>query len=364
MNLAELLEHGLGHDPQAARDLDADPPPGLLAALGQRTAIAPSRLHEMTLAGWAPWLLDSLRLHPTAFDTYARQFSVLLRPGKRSKHAAGPWRAWMPRDRLQRACPRCVEDPGRAGLLLMWQLPLSLSCPEHRVLLERCIGFPGDYIAWIEDGDPPRAASKAVLAMDRRTQQALRTGLVQLPGRSVHAGVWFRLLRTILDEVSTPVTYWGSHADDLRRVWGSCGHPIRAGQATWRPFEVWPWPVQAQLLQAAAESIQLLEGKTITGRGTHANVFAPAPHPTVDDGRPPPATTAAEYTQRWDRLRSALAEAVQAAREDPADAQALYDLLVIGCRTPQATERMLGNLDDLGIPTDHLSHKKDLAPFA
>jgi len=364
MDVAELVEHGLGHDAQAAGDLDGEPPPGLLGALGQRTGIAPSRLREMTLAGWTPWLLDSRQPDPSAFNTYARQFSVLLEPGKRSKHAAGPWRAWMPRDRLRRVCARCIEDPGRAGLLLTWQLPLTLSCPEHRVMLEPCIGFPGDYIAWTDDDDPPRAASNAVLEMDDRTQQALQTGQVRLPGRSVHAGVWFRLLRSILDEVSTPVTYWGSHAEDLRRIWASCGHPIRAGQATWRPFEVWPWPVQTQLLQAAAASIELLEGKTITGRGTHANLFAPAPYRPVDDGRPLRAAPVEEYTQRWDRLRSALKEAVRAAREDPADAQALYDLLVLGCRTAQATERMLSNLDELGIPTDHLSHKKHLAAFA
>ncbi len=40
MTVAELLEHGLGHDPKAERDLDADPPPRLLAAIGQRTNIA------------------------------------------------------------------------------------------------------------------------------------------------------------------------------------------------------------------------------------------------------------------------------------------------------------------------------------
>ena len=243
----------------------------------------------------------------------------------------------------------------------MWQLPLSLSCPDHRVMLEPVIGFPGDYITWDVDVDPPRTASKAVLAMDERTQQALRTGQVRLPGRSVHAAVWFRLLRTIVDEVSTPATYWGSHTDDLRLVWARCGHPIRGGQATWRPFEVWPWPVQTRMLQAAAESIRLLEDKTITGRGTHASLFAPAPHPPVDDGRPRPVD---EYALRWDRARSALEEAIQAARDDPADAQALYNVFAFGCRTPHAIKQLLATLDELGIPTDHLSHNRDLAPFA
>jgi hypothetical protein len=46
------------------------------------------------------------------------------------------------------------------------------------------------------------------------------------------------------------------------------------------------------------------------------------------------------------------------------DLQALYDFLVIGCPNPRAIDRVLANLDALGIPTDHLSHNQDLAPFA
>ena len=34
------------------------------------------------------------------------------------------------------------------------------------------------------------------------------------------------------------------------------------------------------------------------------------------------------------------------------------------CRAPQAIEQMLADLDELGIPTDRLSHNSDLAPFA
>jgi len=130
------------------------------------------------------------------------------------------------------------------------------------------------------------------------------------------------------------------------------------------PFRGLALASQTQLLQATAESIQLLENRTITGHGTHANLFAHAPHPPIDDGRPQSPTEVDEYTQRWERVKSALEDAIQAAREDPANAQALYDLLVIGCRTPQAIEKVLANLAELGIPTEHLSHKKELAPFA
>jgi len=64
----------------------------------------------------------------------------------------------------------------------------------------------------------------------------------------------------------------------------------------------------------------------------------------------------------WDRVRASLEEVVRAAREDPAEAQALHDFLMYGCRTPQST--VLANLAELGIPTAHLSPSRVLLPDA
>jgi len=356
MTIGQLIEHGLGHDAKTEESLDLDPPTGLLATLTRRTGITKDRVREMCLAGWTPWLLDSLEPHPSAFQTYVRQFSVLLRPGKRSKHSVGRWVAWLPPDRLQRACPRCAQDPGREGLLLIWQLPISLSCPYHGLMLKPCLGFPGDYLVWADEPAETHTAMDAVLAMDQRTQQALRTGRVELPGASVHAGVWFRLLRVVLDEVSTPLTYWGSRAADLRLIWDSCRHPVRAGQAMWRPFEAFTWPIQAQLLQAAAEAIRLLEDGAVSGRGTHAKLFFPL-HPPVDDGQAPSAAPKDAYGLRGEQVKAIWDEVVQAARESPAEAQALYDLLISTCRTPESIEQVRSDLTELGIrpPICHAS---------
>jgi hypothetical protein len=350
MTVGQLIDHGLGHDPKIERDLDRDPPPALLDTLAQRTGSTTDRVRQMCLAGWTPWLLDSLQAHPAGFDTYVREFSVLLKPGKRSKHRPGTWVGWIPRDRVQRACPGCMEDPGRQGLLLIWRLPLSLSCPEHGLMLEPCFGFPGEYFFWASGGSGPSSACDAVLAMDRRTEQALTVGQVELPGRSVHAGVWFRLLRTLLDELSTPVTYWGSRGADLSLIWDSSGHPVRAGQAIWRPYEAFPWPIQAQLLEAVAHAIRLLEDGAVGGRGTHARLFFPV-HEPVDDGHAPTAPANPAYARRWDQARASLQDAIRLAREDPTEAQALYNFFAARCRDPQSIERLLGTFGELGIPT-------------
>jgi hypothetical protein len=79
--------------------------------------------------------------------------------------------------------------------------------------------------------------------LDRYTHQALLTGRVSLPGRSVHAGVWFRLLRTLLHEVSlSPTTAGRCDGRTLEIIWQSAGYPIRAGLGTWQPYEQLPWP--------------------------------------------------------------------------------------------------------------------------
>lgn len=57
-------------------------------------------------------------------------------------------------------------------------------------------------------------------------------------------------------------------------------------------------------------------------------------------------------------------EAVQAARDDPAEAQRLYNLCLIGCRTPEAAGRVRENFVELNIPIDQLSHKPTVGPFA
>lgn len=118
-----------------------------------------------------------------------------------------------------------------------------------------------------------------------------------------------------------------------------------------------PWPIQAQLLEAAAHATRLLEDGAVHGRGTHARLFRPV-HGAVDDGHPPTAPAEPDYTRRWDQAKATLDEALRLAREDPAEAQALYNVFAAGCRTPQSIERLLGAFEELGIRTAALSHKQ------
>jgi hypothetical protein len=199
MDLYDLLEHDLGHG--RVDDLDTAPPPALLTALSLRSGIELERLRCMSFAGWVPWLLDSLDSRiPDALETYAFQFSLLLPRRGRKTRSITSWRAWLPSQPIHRACPLCLNDSEDQAILLAWKLPLMLSCPQHGCWLESYSGVPGQFLGWENADAAPRTASDAMVAMDRRTWQALTTGYVELPRRRIHAGLWFRLLRTLLDE--------------------------------------------------------------------------------------------------------------------------------------------------------------------
>ena len=156
MDAHELLAHDLGH--VELDDLDTTPPLALLTALLQRSGIELEWLRGMSLAGWVPWLLDSLDDQiPGALETYAFQCSVLLPKRSRKVRSITHWRAWLPSQPIRRACPLCLSDSESQAVLLVWRLPMMLSCPQHGCWLEPYRGMPGRYLQW-EITQPFRAA--------------------------------------------------------------------------------------------------------------------------------------------------------------------------------------------------------------
>ena len=364
MSVEDLLRHNLtapGADLPDQQTLDLDPPPWLLPALAERTGVPLDRLRQMTIAGWVPWLLDTLDPEPVpgaAFDTYVGRDSVLLTARERPGRQVPGWRAWLPTDSkrgpLRRACPTCqsTSADGTVGFTLVSQLPLTLSCPQHRCRLEPAFGGLGAFVAWEKPHTRPRPAPAAVAAVDARTHQGLRTGAVLLPRRPVHAGVWFRLLRTLLDELSTPLSAMrtGSRRT-VKCIWEMAGQPPRAGiLGPWRPYEALPWPAQQMFLEAAATALHLIETGEATAHGTLAPLLTPVPRRHVPDGTPPPHRPR-DY---WQEARDAMDGAVALARDNPAAARQLLSTLTALTRSETAFHRVRDDLVALGVPADHL----------
>ena len=300
----------------------------------------------MTMAGWVPWLLDTLDPGDgqAMFSTYARQHSVLLRPGRASRNQVSGWLPWVPAQPARLACPVCAADPQR-GTALMWRLRLMTSCAEHGCLLEpetdvRLAVFAGT-------GPRPVPASPYAATMDLYTFQALTAGRVSLPGGSAHAGVWFRLLRTLLDEVSTaPSALAVSSRATLELIWSRAGMLVRGGLAVWRPYERLARPVQQAMAGAAATAVHLAGTGEITARGTLGRYLAREPHRDVYEGD--------RRAWEWKQAAAELDAMISQARTDPDTARRVLVMLTAGSRTIARFYRERTYLTGLGIPGEHL----------
>ena len=348
MGLQEILEHDLGHG--RLDHLDMAPPAALLDALTRRSGFAPEQLRGLTLAGLTPWLLDRVDPGPDpgAYDLYVGQFSVLLPAGRHPSREVPGWRAWVAREPIPRACPRCLEASGNRVLLLLWQIPLSVGCPVHGCRLERYLGTPGNFLAWEAEHMSPSPVPEACVAMDRRTWQALAHGYVDLPRRRVHAGVWFRLLRSLVEDLLAARSRYPAQGRDLCWIWERSGHPIRAGLGAWRPFESLDLSMQLRVLEAAATAMRMIETGELVGRGAQAGLFRPEPLvPIVED--PTPAVSS------WRRVADAAAAAIGEARRDPQVAQELFRAVLFGRTDADAIRQVRKLLLEVGIPPEHLS---------
>ncbi len=347
-----LLRHSLGEasgllDDPRADDLNFDPPAGILQALAERTGIDLGVVRLTTIAGWVPWLADTL--DPTegqeAFDTYVRQHSVLLAPGEAGRSTVPHWLPWIPAHGQQwrtdlLACPACAADPAR-GTSLLAMLPIMTTCGEHgcRLQSEAAVRLA----ALERDPVPTPPVLGPVVAMDRLTFEGLTAGTVTLPGRPVHVGVWFRLLRTLLDEVSMAASRVSARsAATLARVWEATGRPPRGGLAVWRPYERLDFPFQQAMLEAAATALHLAAAGEITVRGTLGRCLAPEPHRDVYEGD----------RRAWEQkqAKAELEAMIDRARDHAGTARRLLEMFTVGSRTIATFYCERQYLIGLGIP--------------
>lgn len=188
-----------------------------------------------------------------------------------------------------------------------------LSCPEHGRRLGSAETVSPATVREAPASD--HTAPDHVLALDRLTHQGLTTGTVALPRRAVHVGVWFRLLRTLLDEVSLSTSQVRRRsAAALEQIWYTAGWPPRAGLTMWRPYETLDVTRQEAMLEAAATALHLTRTGKITARGSLGPLLTAQPHQRVYEGDRPSAAELA-CRARHEAMRRSGEEAKQAIEE-------------------------------------------------
>jgi hypothetical protein len=187
-----------------------------------------------------------------------------------------------------------MGDPGMSAMYcdvkppypyqLLWLLSLTLSCPLHGCLLEpRPKAARHTFPDWERRPPTPRPVPVTALSMDKRTWHAMTTGWVELPRRQVHAAIWFRLIRTIIDELGATLSECRTAGPLIKRFWKEAGYPQRVGPRSWQPHEGYPPDAQICTLEATATTIHLLESKALTGQGREAALFLPPPSTPLEE---------------------------------------------------------------------------------
>lgn len=262
--------------PIEAAELDHDPPSHLLEVLAERTGTPRGRIRAMTLDGYVPLLIDALAPSPDLFSTYVCQVGcVLPLDGRRRELPSGglPWVPWIAADLLEElphCCRACLAGDAIPYVRIHWRAAWMASCPAHGVLLRpTAIGAWGFYPD--RGGEPPLPS---LVSLDHLTLTAVTTGAVMLPdGQILHAGLWLRQLRALLDEVTRPLHRLGRARAGVVAAWEQAGVPAGARMRFTRPlFEELPADRRTVLLAVAGAALQgaLQDGLAPLARLCHA----------------------------------------------------------------------------------------------
>lgn len=347
--LEDILKYDLGYE-ISTYDLDLNPPTTLLENIEHRSNLSLDQIHHMTFRSFVPFIIDQLDQAPDIFDTYIRQYPVLLPVKAQPSRVLSNWRPWLSDPPIIRACQSCIKSESKTIIRLPWKLPIMLSCPLHGCRLQPCISYSSEYVAWKEEGTIDLPVTKAVLNMDIRTWQALMTGKVDLPNRSIHAGVWFRLLRSLLNQLSLPLSRYPAHVHQhIKNIWNTCGYPIRAGLNIWKPYEYLPLQIQMKMLEGAATVIAMIEASELSITGEHSKLFHPEPI-DKDDWPSGPEPTNNNNKSHGLSIGELFDQAIAEARVNRESALGLRALYLFGRNDPELIREIDAIFLELGIP--------------
>jgi len=275
----EFLRSMLDADPPPdAVELDGGRRPDLVTAFANRTGVPLARVRAMTLAGYAPELIDTTEPSAGLFEAYACRFGWFMptthrtAPRPESSEPWVPWRADDLLDVMPRCCPQCLVKDDVPYVRLHWRLTWMASCPRHGEMLVPL--FPWPSLRHLFRERKPNRADPDLLALDRVTLGAVTTGAAVLPGGGgvVPGGAWLRALRTLIDELVRPVTVMGRWArEEVATAWLHAGSSLNARQG-WvrRPYEQLLPEQRLLLLRVAAAAVQNLAARRTQQGGATA----------------------------------------------------------------------------------------------
>lgn len=260
LTVKDLVQYNLGFSRRQRQRhwLDIDPPENLLKAVSARTGISLERVQRTTIAGMRRFLYAYFDRNFSGNDT------VLIAQPKPPQHRQ--LQKWILRHELTNeftACRLCLDTYPDAAILLPWRLRIMTSCPVHGIMLE-AVEIIEETPKWRNDG--AEEAPELVHLLDCRTWQALSTGYVTLPSGLIYAGLWFRLLRTIWNELNRPLQE--CREQSLLSVWNGVDKFFRTARDRWHLSS------ERRHAICVATAIEMMEKGIVFPEGVDGKYFA------------------------------------------------------------------------------------------
>lgn len=270
----DLLVNVLGLKPQSEFQIDMEPQQELIASLVDKTGVSPDRIYSMNAHSLVPLVLDSLSASYELSGVYVGGLEVIRGPRSGLDLSWGRWKPWITssRDKEPLVCPYCLHR-GEPYLRLHWRLSFVLTCPEHKLWLQR---FKLSKRNPIENGCDVNveAAPDEVCYMDRVSLDALRSGFANHAGRKIHVGLWFRLLRRLLYELHAHRDFTRPYENkSCQQVWSFTGYRKPTATEGRNVYERAPLYRQRKLMVATATALMLIAERKLTTYGEHAELL-------------------------------------------------------------------------------------------
>ena len=220
MTADELLNSGLGFSKLKASQIDTKVPEDLVTALFECTGISKESIVRATFGGALPFLFPESQF---AIDEL-KPTSVLWDKSKIRIPGLSEWFPWF-RSRFY-GCRVCLKDYPSSPTMLSWGLNIILSCGEHGLQLEPA-RKTNKAIQWLGSRSEP--VPEIMALMDKRSSEAVDTGLVQLPGGVVSVELWFNFMQTIFQEMNDIQPIGSQRFQWQEMVWEVAGYCPRPG---------------------------------------------------------------------------------------------------------------------------------------
>jgi len=359
-----MQEFGIIVEGNIINFLDFNPPLELLYGLSKRTGFDWNTIRSMTAHGYVPLLIDTLdNGNGEIFNEYISQFTVLIQKAHRLQRRVLqiPWLN-ITRVPTLKGCPDCVNKDAAPYLRLYWQLLWMSSCPKHGIFLEpvqmyvkrgRGLGF-----IWPKERHL-KPAPDSLLAMDHITLQAVTEGTAKVPFGKIHAGLWLRILRTVIEELSSPSTCLSlKEKKFIRSFWNKINLPFRYNLGRWGAFEGYSEDLQHTLMHVASVVFEAIFSRQKGFPPAIIDRLAAAPINEKDLVSYNPTAIRGMYTLKKERpvynIQKQLDALLEAMRTDPEEVKYFRCIVTPLGASDDDIRKIDDYLESLGIPVKHV----------